>query len=158
MKPLTWTVDEETGCWIGDGGRREDGRKKVLVDGRTLYAYRWMYEQEHGPIPPGCVIHHRCRDPRCLNVEHMIVTTQPDHLSQHMSGIPKSAEANAKLGETQQRKKQESGQARVTPRGVQVIRSMSEAGKTRREIADYFGVSRKLIDEVVRGRSYRWVS
>jgi DNA-binding CsgD family transcriptional regulator len=124
------------------------------VGGRSVYAYRWVYERERGPIPEGSVLHHTCRNTRCLNPDHVVVTTQSEHISGHLTGVPKSAAANAKLAETQAQKQQATGQARLTERGVRVIRGMAAAGRTQREIAAYFGIDRRLVGSVLTGTNY----
>ena len=75
---------DTTRCWIWTGRlRKEDGR---AMSGRTIYAYRTVYEAATGePCPPG-VAHHRCENPACVNPEHLEFITQGEHLKGH--GLP----------------------------------------------------------------------
>lgn len=68
---------EDSGCWTwlaasvppyGYGVFWSGGPRGV---GRQVYAHRWIYEQRSGPIPDGYQIDHLCRNPRCVNVEHL---------------------------------------------------------------------------------------
>jgi hypothetical protein len=59
-----------------------------VVDGR--YHYRIEYEKVHGPLSPGVILHHRCDNPRCVNVEHLIPMTQSEHLKLHGFGGDKN--------------------------------------------------------------------
>ena len=56
------------------------------------------------------------------------------------------------LGEANQRNK-----ARVTPRGVIVIRQMRAAGMTQQAIADYLSLSRQVVRSICEGKTFTWV-
>ena len=66
------------------GGRHrlEDGRP---IDGRARYAYRVAWEAAHGPLPEGAVLHHRCGNAWCVNVEHLEPLTAAEHAAEHLS-------------------------------------------------------------------------
>lgn len=59
--------------WTGalDGG----GYGRIQVNGRVVRAHRWAWEREHGPIPDGMVIDHRCYERSCVNTEHLRLAT-----------------------------------------------------------------------------------
>jgi hypothetical protein len=80
---------EEGGCWIFTGGTK-NGYAAVSSgghNGHTIYGHRLMYEREHGPIPVGCQVHHRCENPRCVNPAHLEVLTVSEHRRQHGHGV-----------------------------------------------------------------------
>lgn len=58
-------------CWPWREHRNRDGYGGVTVGGRHHYAHRVAYERTIGPIPPGLVIDHLCRNPSCVNPAHM---------------------------------------------------------------------------------------
>jgi HNH endonuclease len=64
---------------------RSDGYARVPSGrrGRYFYAHRVAWEAEHGPIPEGMVIHHRCETKSCINVEHMELVAHREHMSRH---------------------------------------------------------------------------
>jgi hypothetical protein len=72
-----------TGChlWVGAtnskgyGSIRSGGRGAAIVD-----AHRVAWEREHGPIPGGLFVLHRCDTPACVNVEHLRLGTQLDNM------------------------------------------------------------------------------
>lgn len=67
----------DSGCieWIAY--RYENGYGRIWLDGRNVSAHRWSYEYHVGPIPEGLVIDHLCRNPPCVNPDHLEpVTTQ----------------------------------------------------------------------------------
>jgi len=47
--------------------------------GRRLMRHRVVWEQQRGAIPPGMTIDHLCKQPWCLNVEHMEVVTPAEN-------------------------------------------------------------------------------
>lgn len=66
---LEWTGDKNPRGY----GKMWDGRGKVL-------AYRWWYERTRGPVPEGMELDHWCRNPACVNPEHLRVCTHKENL------------------------------------------------------------------------------
>jgi len=62
---------DENKCWIWMGELKERDYGKVGLRGSTWLVHRMIYELFVGPIPPGYVVDHRCRNPRCCNPEHL---------------------------------------------------------------------------------------
>lgn len=65
------------GCWQVKPG--PNGYGVLGVEGRTLYAHRYVYERLVGPIPAGLVIDHLCRNRACCNPEHLEPVTQREN-------------------------------------------------------------------------------
>lgn len=63
------------GCKVWTGGQDGKGYGFFSIKGKPVYAHRWIYEQQVGPIPKGFVIDHLCRTPLCVNVHHMEAVT-----------------------------------------------------------------------------------
>lgn len=77
-----YTEEPNTGCWLWIGGlsrgyaritRTEQGQK------RSMYVTRMFYEREHGPIPEGLTVDHRCRMPSCVNPRHLQLLTRAEN-------------------------------------------------------------------------------
>lgn len=66
------------GCWEYTGARR-NGYGAVGVDDRTVYVHRYVYERLVGPIPPGLVLDHLCRNRACFNPAHLEPVTQREN-------------------------------------------------------------------------------
>ena len=70
-----YTVDA-SGCWNWIAGRIGTGYGLLRVSGKAVLSHRWSYEHHTGkPIPPGLVIDHLCRNPRCVNPAHLECVT-----------------------------------------------------------------------------------
>jgi hypothetical protein len=70
--------------------------------GRTSlgeYAHRLAWEAEHGPIPAGMVVRHRCDNPPCVNVDHLQLGTQAENLAD-MVARGRARKADPRLVET----------------------------------------------------------
>lgn len=69
--------DGEHLIWTGslDAG----GYGSVSAGGETMRAHRYSYEREHGPIPGGMVIDHRCWVPGCVLPAHLRTATRAEN-------------------------------------------------------------------------------
>ncbi|WP_275463353.1 HNH endonuclease signature motif containing protein [Streptomyces noursei] len=62
-------------CHLWTGATNERGYGAVWINGRTVKAHRYAYEQANGPIPAGLEIDHRCRRRECVNPDHLDAVT-----------------------------------------------------------------------------------
>ena len=58
------------------GYRDRLGYGKLRVDGEMQYVHRFVYELLVGAIPNGLVIDHLCRNPGCVDPDHLDVVTR----------------------------------------------------------------------------------
>ena len=89
-------VAYSAGCWLWTGGVDRDGygRFQARRAGRWVYvrAHRWAYEAEHGPIPLGLTLDHRCHTHdldcpggrtcphrRCVRPDHLDTVTSAEN-------------------------------------------------------------------------------
>lgn len=79
----------EPGCTIWKGVTDRNGYGKLRVNGRMVYAHRYAFEREHGPIPEGVEVDHTCWNRVCVNVEHLRLATHAEN-SRNLSGVRKN--------------------------------------------------------------------
>jgi hypothetical protein len=72
-------VEKSPGCWVWTGVRDEKGYGRHHVGRRLIKAHRYAYELLVGPIPDGLVIDHLCRNPSCVNPEHLEPVTSAEN-------------------------------------------------------------------------------
>lgn len=77
-----WEKVERAGpgeCWNWTGWNGHKGYGRIWVDGAGRPAHRVSYELAKGPIPEGLVIDHLCRNPGCVNPDHLEPVTQAEN-------------------------------------------------------------------------------
>jgi len=74
------TLPDETGCMNWTGSRKGNGYGEVsLKPAGKFLVHRVAYTIANGPIPPGLVIDHLCRNPQCVNPEHLEAVTNREN-------------------------------------------------------------------------------
>jgi|SRR3990172_3180141 len=139
---LPYTVNDDTGCHVFTGSVSPSGygvvTKGLDANGKQVKfnAHRLAWERAHGPVSSDTVIHHRCRNKSCINVEHLEPMERRDHARIHVTdGVYRSV---AKLDEAQ----------------VRAIRSLQGRGTI---IAKVFDVSPATVSMIRNNRIWEGV-
>lgn len=61
----------ECGCLVFEGAWTSDQYGSVRRDGSSRQAHRMVWEDLHGPLPPGVDLDHLCRVHPCCNDAHL---------------------------------------------------------------------------------------
>lgn len=121
----------ETPCWIWQGAKNSQGYGYLTIRYKQWRAHRWVYEQRVGPIAAGLDLDHLCRQPDCVNPEHLEPVTEAE---------------NTRRGNT----------AKITMTQATEIRALIESGGRQCDIARAYGVSQQLVCDIKKGR--KWVA
>ena len=124
-----YEIDQSTGCWNWLGHIDDKGYAGHVagIQGKPVSAYRAYYESVHGPVAEGLVIDHKCRNPRCVNPEHL-------------EAVPQSVNV------------QRGAAAKLT---VDQILEIRASRLDIAALASAYGVSRRCIRKVLAGESWR---
>jgi hypothetical protein len=119
-----------TPCWVWQRATDRKGYGSVGYGGKVRKAHCVFWERAHGPVPEGLQLDHLCRNPSCVN---------PDHLE------PVSGTENVRRGRG----------TILSRQLVREIRTRIACGDGNREIASDFGVSHVTISAIRHGRLWR---
>ena len=88
---------DQNGClpWLGGTAPRGYGQLFTGTVG-NVRAHRAAWELQHGPIPEGQLVHHRCRRKDCVNVDHLELMSASEHM--HLHGAENAAGIVVELG------------------------------------------------------------
>lgn len=72
-KPNRFRVDKNSGCWIWLLCKNRLGYGQVGIQGKRKLklAHVAMYEKSFGPVPKGKELDHLCKNPSCVNPQHL---------------------------------------------------------------------------------------
>ena len=77
------TPEHKDECWNWRGAIGPHGYGNFWDGTRHVRAHVFSWEQVHGPVPPGKILHHRCRNERCVRPTHLRPVTYREHV--HLS-------------------------------------------------------------------------
>ena len=75
-------VEWSEGCWEWLGSK-SGNHGQVYFGGRATPAYRAVWMLMVGEIPDGLTLDHLCRNPGCVNPEHLEPCTLKDNVRRH---------------------------------------------------------------------------
>ena len=131
LTPDDYRVEDRghvTACWIVSRWKPDDSRgyTRIRSEGRRVGAHVLMWLQQGRTIPIGMQLDHLCRQPSCINPNHLEPVTPLENTRRGLS---------AKLSREQ----------------VLLIRELRHRGMKHEEIAAVVGISRGSVSNVLRG-------
>jgi len=171
MRPLDERFVEKVAktesCWEWTGlvnakGYGRMGVRRAHRRSEMVLAHRLAWELEHGEVPAGACVLHRCDNPRCVRVAHLFLGTRAENNDDMIS---KGRGRAARGGESGRRKHPELWprgadvpNAKLTVARVAEIRQRYAAGGTSFvRLARAFGVGRTTIENIVKRRKWAHV-
>jgi hypothetical protein len=95
-------IDQKTGCWNWTGAKMKGGYGAVTFsrngEKQTKLVHRVAYEMRRGPIPDGMTIDHLCRNPGCLNPDHLEAVTMAENIRRGTQGQYQRAKTHCRRG------------------------------------------------------------
>lgn len=117
--------------------------------GRIVLWHRLAYVEHHGLSLgdiAGKVVRHTCDNPACHNPEHLLLGTQSDNVRDMYT---RGRQHNSYTGVPNERH----GMCVLSDKQVLEIRELSEAGVSRKELRERYGMSKTQIQRIVTGAS-----
>lgn len=74
-------------CWEWVGTRLPTGYGTLGIGKKRVYAHRHAWEFLVGPIPEGLVMDHLCRNPPCVNPDHLEPVTEQENIARGFAGV-----------------------------------------------------------------------
>ncbi len=91
----------ESDCWVSSLAANKNGYTRIQVkrEGRTApeLSHRVSYEVLVGPIPDGLVLDHLCRNPPCVNPDHLEPVTLRENFMRGEHPLAVAARTNTCL-------------------------------------------------------------
>ena len=81
------------GCWIWTAAKNPLGYGNFVVKSRKEWvnAHRMAWKLYRGEIPEGLELDHKCRNPSCVNPDHLEPVTHRENLLRGVGPIPTKA-------------------------------------------------------------------
>lgn len=160
--------ETETGCllWtrntVKSNGRDKFRYGRLVVNGKQMLAHRYAYTLEHGTIPNGLNVLHRCDNSLCCNHEHLFLGTHKDNMGDMKNKGRAFRPASIKmhkhvpvLNKSLARNGASNGNSVLTDEAVIKIRQSSS---TYLEIAKIFHVSKGCIADIKHYRTWKHIT
>lgn len=140
--PKVAITSDLTDCWEWTAAKDYDGYGIIQIAGRAARAHIYAYTREHGLVPKGMLVCHACDNPSCVNSEHLFLGTPKDNM------VDRDTKGRGRCC-----RGEEQGGAKLSWEKVKYIRA--QTGRTRRELANKFGVNIGTIGKILRNE--RWL-
>lgn len=92
VEQILWGRVDRTGvCWVWTGTLTPEGYGQFTLARQHYFAHRLAYELLVGPIPAGYHIDHICRNPPCVNPDHLEAVLPRENFLRGLSPVALNA-------------------------------------------------------------------
>lgn len=139
-------VDKSGECWIWRGAlmSKKGGYGCFGANKRQYYAHRYAYEAQHGPIPEGMCVCHRCDTPLCVRGDHLFLGSNLDNIRDRTS---KRREVRG----------EQSNLSKLSEKLVRDIRAL-QASVIMADVARFYGISESTVRAIWDRTTWRHVA
>lgn len=140
-------VDKTDECWVWAAYTSDAGYGFFRLDGHSIPAHRYAYEEYYGTVVPSHLfVCHHCDNPPCVRPDHLFLGTTQENTAD------KVAKGRQSLGEKH-------GRAKITENDVRVIRRLyKEGGVSQAKLAARFGITQIQVSHICLHRAWTHVA
>jgi hypothetical protein len=137
-------VAKSDGCWLWTASVGSDGYGTFGVSAKECWrVHRLAWTLEHGPIPDGMMVCHRCDVRRCVKTDHLFLGTAMDN---NRDCISKGRDLHPAGSHHPL--------AKLSRHDVISIRQALDSGATKAALARQYGVHKTTVTRIANGMTY----
>ena len=133
------SVDRSGDCWIWTKTKNNWGYGVARIMALNMTAHRLSWAIEHGPIPDGMLVLHKCDDRACVRPDHLFLGTSQDNSDDMMR---KGRNRNTVLTQDDV---------------LEMRRRYASGGTSTIKLAREFGVGVTTIANIIHRRTWGWL-
>lgn len=137
-------VDKSGDCWVWCGDTDHGYGRFTYAKSKTR-AHRVAYELEHGDIPEGMFVCHKCDNRRCVNPDHLFLGTAADNVADRDRKGRQNRGTNVHT-------------AKLTEEQVKEIVALYATGSTVGSLSIKYGVKVNAIRRILHGQSWKHIT
>lgn len=140
-KPLK-TKTLKNGCKICVSHKTNvNGYPRFYRNGKLQLISRYLWIEKYGVIDKNLEIMHKCDNPKCINLDHLMLGTHDDNMKDSMN-------------KARQTRGIHNSQTKLTEKKVRIIRKSKLSG---RALARKYGVNHATIQDVINRKNWKYV-
>lgn len=91
-------IDKNTGCHVWLGAKSVFGHGRITIEYQQYYAHRIAYKLKYGKLTDNLEIDHLCRNPACVNPNHLEEVTHKVNVERGEVGYHNRAKTHCASG------------------------------------------------------------